>query len=173
MKKIITMAAVLAFAIGAQAAASYLYWMLEPVEESMAFAYVKVLGVSDSGETSYLQQFDGSGNPGEMLMLNADFPETGTALASPYYSLIPDGIGWKNFYVELYNWEGGVVGVSQQAVYADLVSQFVYSDMSVSATRTPYQFAASIPEPSGGVLLLLGFGAMALRRRKAVETVED
>lgn len=172
MKKIITMAAVMAFALGAQAAASYLYWMLEPVEESMAFAYARILGVSDDGETAYLQ-VGGTGDPGGTLALNKDFPETGIELVAPYYSLIPDGIGWKNFYVELYNWEGGIIGVSQQAVYSDLLSQFVYSDMSVSATRTPYQFAASIPEPSGGVLLLLGFGAMALRRRKAVETVED
>lgn len=165
MKKIIIMSAVTALALGAQAASSYLYWMLdEPTE--MEFAYARVLGMSEGGETSYLTIAEPGGGENGMVF-NQNVPELGYALGGQYYSLIPEGTGWKNFYVELYSWENAVVGVSQSAAYADLVEKFVYSDMSTSGIRSPYHFTAAIPEPSCGLLFLLGVGLLALRRRQS------
>lgn len=171
MKKIIIMSAVTALALGAQAASSYLYWMLdEPTE--MEFAYARVLGVSECGETSYLTIAEPGGGENGMVF-NQNVPELGYALGGQYYSLIPEGTGWKNFYVELYSWENAVVGVSQSAAYADLVKKFVYSDMSTSGTRNPYLFTAAVPEPSGGLLFVLGIGLVALRRKKSKVEVEE
>ena len=170
MKKIMIMAAALVLAFGASAAAAngYLYWTLNPVEDSLAFAYVKVLGVDANGESTVLNSSSGGVESSPVIFGgDAEYPVTVTSLETAYYTLIPEGIGWKNFYVELYNWEGAVVGVSQQAVYDDLLKPFVYSDMSTAGIVTPYQFTANIPEPSGGMLFLIGLGVLALRRRKA------
>ena len=166
MKKIIMMSAIMALAFGAQAASSYLYWMLdEPTD--MAFAYARVLGVTASGETSYLTIAEPGGGE-NAFVFNQNVPDLGNALSGQYYSLIPENTSWMNFYVELYNWENAVVGVSQSAAYADLVEKFVYSDMSTSGIRSPYHFTAAIPEPSGGLLMLFGFGLMALRRKRSL-----
>lgn len=164
MKKIIMMFAAMALALGAQAASSYLYWMLEE-PTSMSFVYARVLGVTDSGETGYLTIAEPGGGESTQLW-NVTAPDSGTALGGTYYTLIPADANWKNFYIELYNWENAVVGVSQSAKYADLVEKFIYSNMGTAGVNAPYMFTAAIPEPSGGLLMLFGFGLMALRRKR-------
>ena len=166
MKKIIMMFAAMALALGAQAASSYLYWMLEE-PTSMSFVYARVLGVSKDGETSYLTIAEPGGGE-NAFVFNQNVPDLGNALSGQYYSLIPENASWKNFYVELYNWENAVVGVSQSAAYADLVEKFIYSDMGTAGVGSPYHFTAAIPEPSGGLLVLIGFGLMALRRKRSL-----
>lgn len=65
-----------------------------------------------------------------------------------------------NFYITTANYS---------QVYDDLstnTKQFAIGNQTASATATNWH-AVAVPEPTSGLLLLLGIGAMALRRRRA------
>ena len=167
MKKVMFIFAVMALALGARAE-SYLYWMLdEPTP--MPFYCAVVCGVTDEDVTQYLMVADPTSGSVSDVLLNANHPELGKSLDNAYfYAVIPNDVTWKSFYIELYNENSSVVGVSQSAAYADLVEKFVYSDMGTAGVGSPYHFTAAIPEPSGGLLVLIGFGLMALRRKRSL-----
>ena len=158
MKKFFAIAAVLTMAYGIRAE-SYLYWMLE--DSPVQFAYAKLLAEGADGKTI-----------GYLTMGNSSYEVVASAGPSfislnPIYSMLPSGYDLTKlrFIVELYGTDQTVVA-SSYASYSAL-QEFIYSDMSTTGI-TPYHFTASIPEPSGGILMLFGFGLMALRRKRSL-----
>lgn len=161
MKKVFAIA-VLTIACSVRAD-SYLYWMLEdsPVE----FTYAKLLAEDENGTTiGYLTM----GNTSRDAVASAD-----STSVNPIYSKLPLGydLSQLRFLVELYSSEKQVVGVSSYASYLGL-QKFIYGDMATTGI-IPYRFTAMIPEPSGGLLVILGVGLMVLRRRKLKCEVEE
>lgn len=85
-----------------------------------------------------------------------------------------------SFYVELLQWDSvnGVelrMGVSQVATYQELLisHHLIGSDMWIPANVSVWAPSfSSVPEPTSGVLLILGCAAMLLRRRTAVTRSE-
>ena len=155
MKKFFAIAAVLMMACGIRAE-SYLYWMLE--DSPVQFAYAKLLAEGADGKTiGYLTM----GNTSLDAVASVDLTSV-----NPIYSMLPSGsdLTQLSFIVELYGTDQTVVGMS--ASYSAL-QEFIYSDMSTTGI-TPYHFTAAIPEPSGGLLVLIGFGLMALRRKRSL-----
>ena len=75
-----------------------------------------------------------------------------------------------SFYVELYNTAGGSVHKTQTVSYDSLLSS---GYIATGGVLTPTVLAsggfngASVPEPTSGVLLLVGGALLALRRRRA------
>ena len=80
-----------------------------------------------------------------------------------------------SFFIELYDSNGSWVGETSPVMsYADLVnngtissgfnSNFTGVNSAMGASGTGYQ---GVPEPTSGLLMLVGLGALALRRRRA------
>ena len=173
MKRKIVLMASLLLALAARA--DYLLWQVnqtgaeEPV--SFAFARLTVKGYGVEAGT-YLPQ---AGTNGKTDVLHATFPESenGLATLASYADLGEYANSAYSFAVELYAFEGGapsLVGVSDYVRYDQMMKQFhVYSDMSLSGID-PYVYRTfqSVPEPTGGLLVLMGLGALALRRKRAV-----
>lgn len=178
MNRFFTIIAALTLAWGVRAAdydpvkdGGYVYWALDPVDESLQFAYVMMAmdDGTDAGKV-YLTVRD---TDQTIIFDAATIPET-QELAPVYSKLptLPTDPSALSFLVELYSESGDVIGVSQAATFADLWGddeRYLYHDMSVSGTLYPFRFTASSPEPTSGLLVLVGLGAMALRRKREAE----
>lgn len=183
MRKLYAMMIAVSAACGVQAAVTdtYLYWMLEPVTDSrLEFAYAQLAyEYTDSAgvvQKEYLPISIGGGDPGDTWVSGggSDWGASrdlgqgiGPGGAATFYSLLPTGnTAGMTFFIELYNELDSVVGVTQYLAYEDIRKEWTYSDMSMTGTRTPYSFSASVPEPSCGLLVLFGLGLLGLKRRE-------
>ena len=81
-----------------------------------------------------------------------------------------------SFIVELGNIDSGdnwtTVATSAAKAYSDL-GDYIHQTFDINpgqiAVWTPAQFTAAVPEPSGGLLTLMGVALLALRRKRLVE----
>lgn len=152
IKMLAVVAAVLAMAGGVQADA--LYWMVDTTASDAAYK-----GAFDSAGL-YVVKAEGN----ELL----DGIEAG---AAPTLSDLKGyGSSQYSFYVELYNTAGDSVHKTQTVSYDSLLSS---GYIATGGVLTPTVLAsggfngASVPEPTSGVLLLVGGALLALRRRRA------
>lgn len=172
MKKIIVLFAVLTIGFGSFAATSftgegYFRWTIDPVDESLKFAYAMLAGVDFYGEVTHLTVSDPvTGDVGDGVYNEATFPET-TDLGASYFSLVDVDPGKpKGYYIELYDINGNIIGVSDVVSESDIVDGgYIAKDMATTGILSAYHFRAHVPEPTGGMLLMLGFGLLSLRRR--------
>ena len=151
IKKLSVVVAVLAM-IGF-AKADVLYWQVDTSADNAAY----------TGEFSdaVLYASDGSAVDAAMAVDNKVTPtlkDLGGYGSSEY-----------SFYVELYNAAGDSVYKGQAVSYTDLLDS---GYISTSGVLTPTMLAtggfngASVPEPTSGMLLLIGGALLALRRRR-------
>lgn len=143
---------------------SYMYWMLEDVTDSrLEFYHVAVYAQGKDGEPELLlNSVTPQGETAELIESRPDH----RGLESAYYAILPDNPAGMIFYIELYKGDD-TVGVSGTVTYETLAAKsHIYEEPGTGGTVSPYVFAAEVPEPSGGLLCLLGFGLMALRRRR-------
>ena len=157
-----------AMAVGAaKADDSYLYWMVGSdvkygalagslantlaIEGDIEDYYAKVM--TDDG--TYLTLYGVDGKPAsEELAVNS----TGRA----YFS---SDSSFSSFVFELYNEYDERVGWS--VLPYSSAKDYIYSDATLGAGTATYHVADLIPEPSSGLLLLLGLAGLGLRRRRA------
>ena len=155
IKKFAVFAAILALAGFAHAGA--LYWQVDTSAADAAYNEVwdsASLFVVKTGETTGGELLDGL-----------------VAGAAPTLTDLGDygSIGW-SFYVELYNAAGDLVYKGYDFSYADLLKSGYISTTGVltpSVLGTGGFNGAAVPEPTSGVLLLIGGAMLALRRRRA------
>lgn len=143
--------------IGSANADSYLYWLVGDAGPYAGADYAKIAFTTDDGATAtYLV----NGNPGAAVG-----QENFYNFMVEQYALIGStelGSSYK-FFVELYSDTDGKLGVTQMLAY-DAIKNAIGPDF-LSITDQA-KFSAAIPEPTSGMLALLGFGLLALRRKQ-------
>ena len=152
-----------------------LYWQVSNAEDeggnALPFSYATVrMGDSSmepgvNAETGMLNAFDTDGNQVSPYVMSSGGNSTVAIFSGPITS--PDDLS-KSFLVELWNESDSLVGW-QMCAYDDVDSSIWTADvltavdMVLPAKFTSFTSAA--PEPSSGLLLLVGAGLLALRRK--------
>lgn len=135
---------------------SYLYWLVGDAGPYAGADYAKIAFTTDDGATAtYLV----NGNPGA-----AGGKEFYNFMVEQYALIGSTELGSSyKFFVELYSDTDGKLGVTQMLAY-DAIKNAIGPDF-LSITDQA-KFSAAIPEPTSGLLALLGFGMLALRRKQ-------
>lgn len=175
MKKFMILAAL---ACATMARADYLYWSVDLNENSpYSFNYATIKGV-DGNTTSTLGFYGSSSSEqvGTKLYtanygVNNDYTlgtETGSAFTNVDDYKNKTG---SSFLIEL--WTDGATqdAAATRVGYTSLLysslAQYIYSDMATTGA-SPYVVtdAQIVPEPTSGLLALLGVAALALKRKQ-------
>ena len=89
-----------------------------------------------------------------------------------WFAVLPESPEGLSFMVELGNWDSGTwtgIAHSQSYTYAQLQSYIIHEWSGPGATPAIEPWGAGgyvVPEPSSGLLLLVGGGLLALRRKR-------
>ena len=176
MKRSLLLAAIIS-AAGAFASDSYLYWMINNTTSDAGkfdYAYVRIRDANTTPEAdSYLTIYDGAFEDpyevgGESGVSKTYIEKAATRQSGFYASLanISD-LSSASFIVELYNDEGKFLAQSFNNGSYSTVNGYIYSggiSVPPSVAWTAGTFA--LPEPSSGLLMLVGFAMLGLRRRR-------
>ena len=159
------------------ARADYLYWQLDATEIadfSSAANYAVVHFVNESGNDSTLTSRDG----GDVITDPGATYDGGKHIVA---SVLADGYAVNidvsdfsgvsgYFYIELVNYDSASgtaksIATSEHATYSSLSGAISSSLMVLPTAWTGGQFYP-VPEPTAGLLAMLGLGIAALRRRR-------
>jgi len=162
-------------AVGFAASAdSYLYWMVgdnATLDGGSMTKYDTIKVVAFENQTwasSYLNLYSTGGSQLGTSVTGVDYQDN-----SAFYAGL-SGMDYSNysFYIELYNDQTFVGRTSDGFNYSDATA---YVQSSLAPTATPAKLWTSInfikvpmpsPEPSSGLLMLLGCAILGLRRKK-------
>lgn len=87
------------------------------------------------------------------------------------YSIIPsDSSANLSFTVRLYSFDADdkeiLTEESAKVTYSELYEKdAIFFDVATTPNPTAYDFAGAVPEPTSAMMILLGLGALALKRR--------
>lgn len=143
---------------GASASAGTLYWQVSGADQDFDEAWLVVESTSDHS-TQYLEGVDSQSDKRSTALTQSDISQ----YESDAYL----------FYVEMSNYANGeysTVATGYKWTYDELVSSGYVADTfdvpSAIAAGSTSNFGSAIPEPSSGLLLLIGGAMLALRRRR-------
>lgn len=157
MKKLILLAALLD-AVATFAEDSYLYWMVGEGAPSN-YAYAKVRDTT--GEDNYLTIYDEYMNEvGDSVTIEkvADATSWGEAF---YASLADIDTASSSWIIELYNEQNTKIDESSPQYYTS-----IYTPPTSVALQPQFGQSYATPEPTSGMLVLVGCAMLGLRRRK-------
>lgn len=168
MKKLLI--ALVAMGLAGFAQASYLYWQVSPeAVETFASESGASYGVQVKYGDNALTIADLNGNNTGKTKVNI------SSAQNPGYLIdISDITAGNSFYIEIVKWNAGswnTVGVSTALDYNSYADINAYTvDLHAIAPTLPAAWTGgtySAPEPTSGLLMLLGVAALGLKRRKA------
>lgn len=169
MKKLLMAMALAGAAMVASAEDNFLYWMVDVGDSTdYAFNYATIKAKDASGNTSdflWLYGQDSADKIGQRLYASND---AGTTTGGGAFAGLENyGVGSK-FLFELWTDGETRVGWTGWIDYSKLAdSIFAAGDMTGSS---PFTVGSTmlVPEPTGGLLTLLGLAVLALRRKQKV-----
>ena len=175
MKVIRFFAFVLLFCIGFVANAEYLYWQLDDfaLKSGSTDVYVK-----DGFEFSFARLVAFSSDSAQVMNLHPTiYPQWDPSSEDPAYAVADlstlTSVENYSFYIELVLWDGSsdsVTAISDIQTYTSLNnSGYISADIVATPSNLWHGTSYMVPEPSGGLLVLIGTGLLALRRRKSKE----
>lgn len=149
--------AIASFAM-AEGEASYLYWMAETGLSEVSYAKV---GVYNGAERIGYLTVASNGTGGEPTQ---NFVPTFDSVFLDRVAVIGSTLLNEsyNFQLELYGIDNQVKWLSSQIAQKDAA---IGSSWTVGANPTVFT-GFHVPEPTGGLLAMLGFGLLALRRKQ-------
>ena len=160
---------VLALVAGSGAAEdSYLYWMVQDAEypngQSVGFDYATV---SVDGGSTYLSMYEGTDDLGPYVGSYAGGSKGGDVTDSTwaYYAKIPGAGPYESFLIEL--WTGSPEATNTKVASTTLPTSLVeaYIMGTMGQLSSPLMVSAVTPEPSSGLMMLLGLAVLGLRRK--------
>jgi len=154
MKKLMLMLfAVAAFAT-VKAEDSYLYWMISGTEVP-AFSYA----------TLYVDQ--GGGNVVALTgpLTGVGDGETQTSLSARYTAISPASSGY-SYYVELLNADMETTYQSELFGYTQFAGSVYTPPASPAQTAYAVSSFSAVPEPTSGLMMLLGVALLGLKRKR-------
>ena len=164
MKKVVCLAC--AAVLGLVASADTLYWQVDTSADN-AYAPIK------NQTFSYAKLWATDGKNTKTVLASVAAEADGTTMKPTLTDLGDYGSNTYSFYVELLNYADGVSTSVYTQPYASTYNELVSAGyVSTQAMATPEGFAlggfngAAVPEPTSGVLLLIGGAMLALRRRR-------
>lgn len=149
------------------ASAEMLYWMIGDStnggSNTIEFNYAILYATNDGITTPVGDKLYGNEELSPITTTNQQMTDLGEGWDYQNYS----------FYVELFNYDFDLdietsVGVSEWATYDSLVSNgaIIPSGMAIPPTAQLWVPTTAVPEPTSGLLLLLGCALLSLTRRK-------
>ena len=174
MKKSLLLAALFG-ATGAFAADSYLYWMVDTSSASNFGDYTYARIKDASTDTYYLTIYDGGFDTAYNEGAGGVSGVSKTTIGSMadwddgfYASLAGITLSSASFIVELYNDSGKFLAQSFNDGSYDAVKGYIFAG-GISGVSPVVPWSAGsfdVPEPSSGLLMLVGFAMLGLRRRR-------
>lgn len=160
MKKLLTFVVLAVASIAANA--GYLYWQAPTTSQAGitgSYNYATLWTSTDNG-SSYNAISDVSGSTLYFDATTANDTDVGNAT---------------HFYIELVNYESGtgsfnVVGKSDAETYSNLSASY-HSNLATDLSRMTAWVGSNyqaVPEPTSGLLMLMGFAMLGLKRKKEV-----
>lgn len=154
--------------------ADLLYWQLEqdPSDSSSVLFNYAVIKDRDSDQILTLKSEYGDA---DAAFASADGQSDGYSTyvegKGGYWAELPSAYGSESgFLIELYNSTGGLVGYTDSVFASVLADAKAIGKSGESLPSTPFSgwTVQAVPEPTSGLLTLLGIAALALRRRKSI-----
>lgn len=171
MKKVLS--AVVLLGAMCASAESYLYWM---VGDTGNFAYDNAqVRVLDNGTATdnYLSLYYADGTAVVGNKVSQEYAAAAQEAELGLYAALGNLLGPNYSYIiELRDAQGGFVAQTGALSYSDALNNIVESGIAVPAGGTGWDPGSgggspyNIPEPTSGIMLLLGVAALALRRRR-------
>lgn len=165
MKKTLFVAAILG-AMVASADDSYLYWMVGSSDVSYDYARVRTMDGAYLSiyDTAFDEPYTYNDEVGGMSGIKKEWVEDVRSNGEGLYAALGSNPLGSDFVIELYNYENTFVGQSVVSYNPESIYTGGLSIPGNLAMAAPVAFA--IPEPSSGLLMLVGCAMLGLRRRK-------
>lgn len=158
MVKSVLLVAVIALA-SAVRAESYLYWMVDSSSASAYdWDYAAIKVVNDGNRVGYLT----------MDKEKKFYADGANGIGGAWASLGSYESNTYSFIVELYSDENGWQAQTSSAIAYQALSDggYLYNSMPSGGNKLVFgNFTSSAPEPTSGVLMLIGVSVLALRRK--------
>ena len=147
---------------------SYLYWMVDVEEGSWDYEYkVQVKGMPGSSEEgSLLNLYYDNGNPAGSSVTRKYLQDSKHDPGVGFYAGFASTAAYTSYVIELLSDNNDILGrwTLEDAAVETYIARNGFKAPSLAPLTM--SMALPAPEPSSGLLLLLGVAGLALRRRK-------